>query len=50
MFQNAFDHGKAKKDGVILPNKGECMFYQTRVGVCPRFLQGKFLKNFVNVI
>ena len=25
MFQNAFDHAKAKKDGVILPNKGECM-------------------------
>ena len=25
MFQNAFDHAKAKKDGVILPNKGECL-------------------------
>ena len=23
-FQNAFDHNKAKKDGVIVPSRGRC--------------------------
>ena len=27
-LQNAFDHNKAKKDGVIVPSKGRCSFME----------------------